>query len=331
MKPLVRHIQRKRRGGRNFSIEYIFADLRKRLAGEFLFEKMVVPFVSSGFFRRMGILIYCFFRQEGICHITGDITFAAVAIGKRRLVVTVPDCRGVDQSSGIRRAFLRFFWLHVPVRRARIVTTISENAKERIVSLTGVASEKVVVIPVAINEQYVRAEKRFDETNPTILHIGTAPNKNLERLVPALAGLKCRLLVVGQLPEDILQLIDLHGIDMENFVGVSDAEMLELYHGCDILSLVSTYEGFGMPIVEANAVGRVVITSNVSSMTEVAGDAACLVNPLDVASIRSGFDRVIKDGGYRDGLIENGFRNCQRFDSESVAAGYAEVYRRMVS
>ena len=103
------------------------------------------------------------------------------------------------------------------------------------------------------------------------------------------------------------------------------------YRNADMLLFVSTYEGFGLPIVEANAVGRPVVTSQISSMPEVAADAACLVDPYDVASIRHGVQRVIENAAYRNELIQRGYVNAMRFSQEVVAARYAEVYRDVAS
>jgi glycosyltransferase involved in cell wall biosynthesis len=89
---------------------------------------------------------------------------------------------------------------------------------------------------------------------------------------------------------------------------------------------VSTYEGFGLPIVEANATGRPVITSNICSMPEIAGSAACLVDPSDCSSIRQGILRVMNDDGYRAGLVAMGFDNVKRFRASLIAAQYAELY-----
>jgi glycosyltransferase involved in cell wall biosynthesis len=91
----------------------------------------------------------------------------------------------------------------------------------------------------------------------------------------------------------------------------------------------STYEGFGMPIVEANATGRPVVTSNIGPMPEVAGSAACLVDPFDCSSIREGIVRVIGDADYRSHLVAGGFENVKRFQADVIAAQYAAVYREV--
>ena len=84
-----------------------------------------------------------------------------------------------------------------------------------------------------------------------------------------------------------------------------------------------------MPIAEANATGRVVVTSNISSMPEVAGNAAAFVNPFAIESIKNGFLKVINDGVYRESLIQNGFENVKRFDRQQIANQYYDLYTKM--
>ncbi len=87
-----------------------------------------------------------------------------------------------------------------------------------------------------------------------------------------------------------------------------------------MLVFVSTYEGFGLPILEAQAMGRPVVTSNIMSMPEVAGDGACLVDPCDVTILHQVLLRVINDSSYRNTLVRNGFENVKRFRSKKIAA-----------
>ena len=84
-----------------------------------------------------------------------------------------------------------------------------------------------------------------------------------------------------------------------------------------------------MPIVEAQSVERVCVTCNCSSMPEVAGDGACLVDPFDVSSIRSGFRKVIEDAGYRNQLIANGRINKRRFDAQRIGKDFLKLYNQV--
>ena len=109
--------------------------------------------------------------------------------------------------------------------------------------------------------------------------MGTAPNKNIERLATALSGIDCHLDCVGKLLDSQRAALIRARVPFTEHVGLSDHEVLSRYAECHVVSFASTMEGFGMPILEANAVGRPVVTSNRSSMPEVAGNAACLVDP----------------------------------------------------
>ncbi len=91
----------------------------------------------------------------------------------------------------------------------------------------------------------------------------------------------------------------------------------------------STYEGFGLPVIEGQKAGRPVITSNISPLQEVAGGGACLVDPLDIQSIRSGILQVINNGEYRLEIVQKGFENVKQYIPEKIAGEYIKVYQQV--
>ena len=107
---------------------------------------------------------------------------------------------------------------------------------------------------------------------------------------------------------------------------LSEQGIIDEYKACDLVSFASIYEGFGMPIVEAQWIERPVITSNCSSMPEVAGEGACLVDPRDVYDLRQAVLRIQQDADYRKFLLESGRRNRERFSLREVAQRYLDVY-----
>ena len=161
------------------------------------------------------------------------------------------------------------------------------------------------------------------------LQVGTKQNKNLARLIPALAEIPCRLQIIGNLSDGIKKQLTEFKINYDNWTNLPLAEVVKKYEECDLLAFCSTYEGFGMPIVEANAVGRAVVTSNCASMPEVAGDAACLVNPHSITSIRNGIRQVINDTEYRNRIITQGISNAKRFDPGIIAKQYLSLYEEI--
>ena len=143
------------------------------------------------------------------------------------------------------------------------------------------------VIHCNVSAEFRELPRPFRADRPRLLQIGTTENKNVERVAEAIAGLKCELVVIGRLSDGQRAALECNAVRFENRFDLGREQLVEEYQSCDLLVFVSTYEGFGLPIVEANAVGRPVVTSDLESMSEVAGGSACLVDPFDAMSIRS--------------------------------------------
>lgn len=315
-----------------FSIERSFALLREgKTAGHPVTHLNICCVtaccVSKGFLPRLRILAQMTLLRGDVYHITGDIHFAALALPGRKTILTVHDCGFMRHPNPLARRLLYLFWLKWPVRRCRFVTAVSDATKAEIVQYTGCHPDKITVIPSVIPAHFRPAPKSFNSSQPRILHIGSAPNKNLIRHIEALRGIPCVLHIVAALQQSEIKLLETTGIVYENTPDLDDAAIVQAYENCDLLLFASTLEGFGMPILEAQSVGRPVVTSNCSSMPEVAGEGACYVNPLDTGSIRAGVLRVIHEREYRERLVQRGFENVTCFRAEAVAEAYFRLYR----
>jgi len=220
-------------------------------------------------------------------------------------------------------------WFWIPVRRCAAITVVSQSTKEQLLRHVSCDPAQIQVVHCAVSPEFRPSRYIFNNDRPTILQIGTTYNKNIERVAAALDGVPCRLVVVGRLSAHQLSVLHQHRIEYENHVDVPRDALPALYHDADLVMFASVYEGFGLPIAEANAVGRPVITSRLAAMLEVGADAACYVDPHDVASIRAGFERVCGDSAYRDQLICNGFRNVDRFLPTVIAQQFSELYHRV--
>ena len=103
--------------------------------------------------------------------------------------------------------------------------------------------------------------------------------------------------------------------------------MFNEYVSSDILLFCSTYEGFGLPILEAQSVGRVVITSRIEPMAQITGDGGYLVDPLNYLSIREGILNVINNSSLRNNLINNGFENIKKYSASDITRRYLRLYK----
>lgn len=326
----VLFFQRRPRPGFSFSLEYIFDDIRSRLKDKIEAEIKISKFFNDGYLTKFYNIIEAGLRQgKGINHITGEMHFLDILMKKKNTVLTVLDCGMMVRKKGVAKLIVKWLYLSLPIKKAKYITAISEITKQEIIHYTNCSAELITVIPVAVDPIFKPQPKAFNQVRPHVLHIGTGPNKNLPRLIEALKGIDCELTIIGNLNEELVDKLKSNAIEYKNEVGISQQELLQKYVACDILSFISTFEGFGMPIVEANCVERVVLTSNISSMPEVANDAACLVDPYNVDDIRNGITKLIMDDGYRTKLIENGRINKLRFNGDKIAASYYEIYKKI--
>lgn len=271
--------------------------------------------------------VYRHRNKCGINHVTGDAHYLILGLIGCRTVLTIHDLVTLKIPGNIiKRWILRKLWFEMPLKKADVVTCISDKTRQELLKEFDISSEKIIVVHNPVDSTYRFHTKKFNTSNPRILHIGTGWNKNLERVIQALHGIPCVLVIIGKLTEDNLNLLEKLQINYENKVGISDEQMLQEYIDCDIVSFPSIFEGFGMPIIEGQAIGRPVVTSDREPMTEVAGDGAVLVNPEAVDSIRQGFIKIITDETFRDDIVKRGLLNVKHYSVDEITRQYCEVY-----
>jgi len=314
-----------------FSIEELFGFIQSGLPQNIKHSNYCLKRESKGLLNRILSCFEVMGKQGQVNHITGDVHFIAFLMRKKRTVLTIHDLEVLKRLSGPARKIIKFFWFTLPAMRVRYITVISAFTKQELLKVIKINPDKIVVIHNCLSPAIKPFPKEFNGLKPNILHIGTAHNKNLERLIEAFDGLPVKLTILGHLREPHLELLSKHRIDYVNFYDLPYEAVIQRYQDADIVSFVSLYEGFGLPIIEANAVGRPVITSDCTSMPEVAGDAALLVDPENVAEIRQAVQKIIHDSALRNDLIAKGKRNVERFKPDVIAAEYASLYERIIN
>ncbi len=313
------------------SIELIFDTVTDYFSETLKIKKIYAPYKSKGFFKRVLIGLHARKNQADVNHITGDIHFIAPFLKKKKTVLTIHDVGSIKSGNFFKDLILKWFWFSIPVRSVAYVTVISEFTRQELLKHVRVNPEKVIVVPDCVSPKFQFKPKEFNTEKPVILQIGTKENKNLPRLIAALKDIHCKLIIVGKLNEKQHDLLKKYTIDYENYFNIPEDELVKLYENSDIVSFVSTYEGFGMPVIEANACGRPVITSNIEPMAGIVANAALKVNPFNIEDIKNAIKAIINDEELRNKLIKNGLENVKKYRPEHIAMQYYNLYQKILS
>jgi glycosyltransferase involved in cell wall biosynthesis len=291
-------------------------------------DKIELPYFSQGFFFRLKNVLFTKKLKANLYHITGNDHYLILGLKKRKTILTIHDIEVLKRSSGLKHYLLKKIWFDLPIKHASAITTISHFSKNEILSLGNYKkSIEVIYNPLTLPIKY--KPKEFNQEQPNVLHIGTKQNKNLNRLIEALNGINCHLTIIGTPNDEQLIKLKQNKIIYTIKSNLNNDQVVSEYENCDILSFVSTYEGFGLPIIEAQACGRVVLTSNLASIPEVAKDGAYFVDPFDSNEIKKGILELINNPILRIKLIEKGFENIKRFEPQKVANQYNELYSKI--
>jgi glycosyltransferase involved in cell wall biosynthesis len=312
----------------HFSIERLFC----QLSSEFECRKIrptavFCPTAAAGLFGLIRGFYAAWAGRADVNHIVGDVHYSALALPGSATVITVHDLNRLDTLSGLRKGLYRMLYFSMPLRRCAFVTTVSGETGRKLLREFPFIAAKLRVIRNCVREEFRPMARAFNGVRPRVLQVGTAPNKNLENVVRALKGEFCVLHVVGTLTAEQSRLLSIEGVAYENTPALSDRELVRAYEEADIVTFASLTEGFGLPILEAQAVGRALVTSAVSPMSEVAGEGACCVEPGDPAAIRQAFRRLRDDERYRASVIEAGLLNVEYYRPGPVAEEYVALYR----
>ena len=265
-------------------------------------------------------------------------------------IVTIHDMslRLYPHCHPVRRLLLNRPLMHVAIRQASSIVTVSESARRDLLRLHGVAADRVSVVheaaspafhPIDDRAQLERVRALYKLPPRFVLYVGAIePRKNLARLVDAFAqararGMQQHLVCVGPYgwsSRDLSGRIARLGLNgFVHFTGYARFEDLPaIYNLGDFFVFPSLYEGFGLPVVEAMASGIPVITSSTSSLGEIAGDAAATIDPTNTDALADAIVRLADDADLRRDLAQRGLRRAQLFSWTQTAKEMLAVYHR---
>ena len=240
---------------------------------------------------------------------------------------------------------------YLALRATRVILAISEATKADLVRVFQVDPQQVLVTPLAADASFAPCSRmqiaavrvKYALPERYVLYLGiNKPHKNLARLVQTWRVVNrksqiphLKLVIAGQWDErypEARRLAEELGLkDQVVFAGpVSEADLPALYSGAMLFVFPSLYEGFGLPVLEAMACGTPVVCSNTSSLPEVAGNAALLVEPQDVTALADALSRAANDGELRQAMRQKGMTQAARFSWERTAQETLTAYRHLM-
>lgn len=264
--------------------------------------------------------------------------YNAPVLGLSRYILTVHDLNHIDSDAGSNLAKrLYYHWvLRNACKRAAKVLTVSEFSRQRIIEWAAVPSRQVVNVGNGVDAAFSRQGERYSPGFRYLLCVSNRkPHKNEVRLIMAFSQADIPsdicLLLTGCETAELACLIESNQLrERVTFAGaVPESDIPAYYRGALGFVFPSLYEGFGLPVLEAMACGVPVLTSNVSSLPEIAGNAALLVDPYSVPEIAEGIERLCHDDALRVGLIKRGLQQAARFQWDDVTAKIQSVLKEL--
>lgn len=272
--------------------------------------------------------------------------------GKLRKVVTIYDLSFLERPEDSSPALITYLNKAVPeaIAAADVVATISQATRRALIEQFKTPPQKISVIPCGVGAHFQRisdpvilaaTRHKFGLQHPFVLNVGTLdPRRNHLGLIKAFYQAQQKkkgpaMLVLaggkGWLYEETQQLVaDLRLEDKVRFLGhVSDLELITLYSMADVFASPSFSEGFGIPPLEAMACGAPVITSNISSLPEVVGDAALQVDPYDINALAQAMTCLLENEPLQEELRQKGYQQAQRYTWSAAASKMLSVYQKL--
>lgn len=270
-------------------------------------------------------------------------------------VSTVHDLIPYIMPETVGRSYLLKFLKNMPfiIENSDAIITVSEYSKKDILKYFPINSDKVYVAPLAANYNYKPLNKenckkfisrKYDIKKPFILYLGGFSNrKNVKTLIHAFSKankkltLKHNLVIIGSCRDELNNLKDLcHHLGISSdviFTGYISEKLLPVfYNACEIFVYPSLYEGFGLPVLEAMRCKVPVIASNISSIPEIAGDAAILIDPFNTNELKNSIINILEDSNLKENLSIKGLTQAKKFSWRNTANltlnAYKEIYEK---
>ncbi|MBD3249158.1 glycosyltransferase [Candidatus Woesearchaeota archaeon] len=241
------------------------------------------------------------------------------------------DFSSIGKNRQLNSVYNRLFF-RISCNLSDRIIAVSKSTKKEIIRHLNIDKKKICVVYEAADKQFKEMPpdmdvlKKYNIKKPFIFYVGSdVPRKNIKRLVESFKSIS----------HDVPHHLVLAGNFRKKYKGrrinqigyISNHDLVSLYNLADLYAYPSLYEGFGLPILEAQACGCPVLASNTASCPEIAGDGACIINPYSEKNISEGIVKVLTDDDYKNQLIEKGYGNLERFSWEKTVSNILEAIK----
>ncbi len=307
--------------------EHSIEELSYRLANYFNLDVICVPFQSTKIVNLIKNIKFIKTLSAPTYLITSPTEAYLLPFLHGKRIITYHDIGTLLSSRNLfYKLFKILIYLIPSLLFANCITFVSEQTKKEYKDFFHIKDNKrLYVIYNPYNPIFNTGIKKQKNEIFTILHIGTAVRKNLKNVLLAIKDLNVKIIIVGILNEEQKRIIQQNALNYENYFDISTEELVSYYQKCDLITFPSSYEGFGMPVIEANAARVPIIAGDIEILHEVANNAALFVDGTNIIDIKNGIKKIMDSTELRNELINEGIKNCQRFSEQEIYNQYKAI------
>lgn len=321
---------RKKRKGEN-SMEMLMSQYA---AYNFNIKVFELPYHSTSF---QGIINNIKFvrKNKGDYNWVYSIGDGYLSLFLKKCIVTIHDVDSFRNLNLVPKIYSYLINFYIPSLKRNIkYHCISNYTKTQFLNVLPFKKNNTFVSHNPIDNSFVNSDKILKETpkkdKVILLHVGTGKRKNLEAVIEAIQeDPKYKILIVGVLSDYQKELLSKYSIDFENFIDLPKGDLINLYRQSDIVTFPSNCEGFGMIVIEANAMGKPIIAGDIEVLHEVGKDSALYVTPGDVEEIKKSLHLLLNNEDFKRNMIRRGLKNIKRFNIKKLNKEILEQFSNL--
>lgn len=269
-------------------------------------------------------------EQGKINHIVAQTESYLAPFLKNKSIVTFHDLGTLYSSrSRLYKIIKILFYVKTAEFFSNAITFVSNQTMAEFKTQAWKKNLNLNLIYNSYDERLIPDDVSEKEPKPIVLQVGTGRRKNLEATIKAMCGLNAKLLIIGRLSENQTDLLKENNIDFENSFDVDYEKIVDSYNRSKIVSFPTFYEGFGLPVVEANVMKKAVVSSDLPIVHEVGNDAVFYIDPCNADSINKAFTELLANKSVYADLVEKGEKNAERFSFSVISKQYQDLYRSL--